>query len=397
MQYADTSWRLMFGRLCLLLLILPGTSFGHELPERVQIKILAQQQPQQFDLLLRIPLEALRDIDLPLHGPGYLDLPVSKRAIHDAVKVWIVDELAVFSGSTILPVSADTRVRVSLPADRSFEAYEDAVRHMNGPDLPRATELFWRQAMVDIWLRFKPESSAKGISVETNFAHLGKRTYTALEFVNQQGATFNYDYRGDSGRLPLEPGLLDVGADFAKRGLLGQFENLLQLGLLLVCLILPVPPGRSRMYLLGGLLAGETIALVISRFVADPLWLPAAAKVILAGVILIVALENILAFRHRFQYLYGLLAGLVYGLNMSFALSDSMQFAAAHRVGALLGFTLGIAAWLLVMVLVVFVLLDFVKRRLTSERILIVLLSALIAHSGLHWLRDSWDILTAYL
>ena len=47
-------------------------------------------------LLMRVQLEAMRDINFPLVGPGYLDIARADQALLDAANIWIVNDLVLY-------------------------------------------------------------------------------------------------------------------------------------------------------------------------------------------------------------------------------------------------------------------------------------------------------------
>jgi hypothetical protein len=87
--------------------------------------------------------------------------------------------------------------------------------------------------------------------------------------------------------------------------------------------------------------------------------------------------------------------GLVHGFGFSFALRESMQFAGGHLVAALLAFNggveLGQVAALAVMVPVVAFAFRYV-----DERVGAAVLSALVAHTGWHWMWERWERVARY-
>ena len=48
---------------------------AHEIPSRVTILAFVKPDAQRLRVLLRVPLESMRDIDFPLRGPGYRSQP----------------------------------------------------------------------------------------------------------------------------------------------------------------------------------------------------------------------------------------------------------------------------------------------------------------------------------
>ena len=52
----------------LLLLLLPSRPAAHEIPARVTILAFVKPEAERLRLVIRVPLEAMRDIDLPTRG-----------------------------------------------------------------------------------------------------------------------------------------------------------------------------------------------------------------------------------------------------------------------------------------------------------------------------------------
>ena len=48
--------------------------------------------------------------------------------------------------------------RVSLPSDRSFASYEQAIAHIDGAPLATDIDLYWNQAMLDVVLDYDIQS-----------------------------------------------------------------------------------------------------------------------------------------------------------------------------------------------------------------------------------------------
>ena len=134
----------------LLVLVVPSVPAAHEIPARVTILAFVKPEGQRLRLVVRVPLEAMRDMEFPLHGPGYLDIARVDALLPDAAKLWIADNVQLYEGDTRLVDARITAAHVSLPADRSFTDYESAVAHVTGAPLPEKTELAWQQAMMDV-------------------------------------------------------------------------------------------------------------------------------------------------------------------------------------------------------------------------------------------------------
>lgn len=73
-----------------------------------------------------------------------------------------------------------------------------------------------------------------------------------------------------------------------------------------------------------------------------------------------------------------------------------MQFAGSHLLTSLLAFNLGVEIGQLFVILLAVPLLNYFFRKIVAERMGTILLSALLAHSGWHWMSDRAAELFAY-
>ena len=110
-----------------LLLLGPSRTAAHEIPARVTVLVLVRPEGQNLRLLVRAPLEAMRDIQFPVRGTGYLDLSRSGPALADAARLWIADALELSENGRTLGSARITATRVSLPSDRSFDSWSHAL------------------------------------------------------------------------------------------------------------------------------------------------------------------------------------------------------------------------------------------------------------------------------
>ena len=52
---------------------------AHEIPADVKINAFVRPAGDRLELLIRVPLAAMREVDFPTRGPGYLDLARIER------------------------------------------------------------------------------------------------------------------------------------------------------------------------------------------------------------------------------------------------------------------------------------------------------------------------------
>ena len=88
--------------------------------------------------------------------------------------------------------------------------------------------------------------------------------------------------------------------------------------------------------------------------------------------------------------------GLVHGFGFSFALRETLQFAGSHLVTSLLAFNIGVELGQMLVLLVLIPALDLLFRYVVAERIGTIILSALVAHTGWHWMLERGERLSKF-
>jgi hypothetical protein len=97
----------------------PTRAGAHEIPIDVVIQAWLKPEDERLNLLVRVPLEAMRDLTFPTTGPGYLDLAASELMLEDAAQSWIANGIELYEGEERLEQKRVVDARVSLPADTS--------------------------------------------------------------------------------------------------------------------------------------------------------------------------------------------------------------------------------------------------------------------------------------
>jgi hypothetical protein len=69
-----------------------------------------------------------------------------------------------------------------------------------------------------------------------------------------------------------------------------------------------------------------------------------------------------------------------------------LQFAGAHLMSSLVAFNVGVELGQLLVVGVLWAVFRIVKM----ERLGVIVLSALVAHTGWHWMLERWEVLRKY-
>ncbi|HEX9886556.1 MAG TPA: hypothetical protein VGA70_08715, partial [Longimicrobiales bacterium] len=203
-----------------LLLALPRPAPAHEIPGDVTVRMFVKPEGTTLRVLVRVPLEAMRDYVFPETGNGYLDVDRARPLLRDAALQWIASYLAVLEDGRALPAAELVAVRASLPTDRSFGGWEDALAHVTGPPLSPGTALPWRQALLDVLFEYPIASAAAHFSLDPALAHLGVRTVTVLRFLPDEGAERAFQFAGDPGLVRLDPRWHQAALRFVALGFL---------------------------------------------------------------------------------------------------------------------------------------------------------------------------------
>ncbi len=88
--------------------------------------------------------------------------------------------------------------------------------------------------------------------------------------------------------------------------------------------------------------------------------------------------------------------GLIHGFGFSFALRQTLQFAGSHLLTSLLSFNIGVELGQLFVLVLLIPVLEFFFRYVIPERMGTIILSALVAHTGWHWMTERADRLRQF-
>jgi len=388
--------------LAAVLAILSTIVAGHEIPGDVTIQAWLKPEGQRLRFLVRVPLIAMRDMNYPTLGDmadGILDVSRADRTLHDAATVWVAEQVEMYEGDERLASPAVVAVRASLPSDRSFATYEEALAHINGPRLPDDTDLQWREGLLDVLFEYPIQSDRSRFAIISKLNRLGLRTVTVLRLVLPNGTVRAFDLHGDTGLVRLDPRWHQAALRFVALGFQHILDGTDHL-LFLFCLVVPFRRLRSLVAVVTAFTAAHSVTLIASAYgyAPDALWFPPLIETLIAASIVYMALENIAsansAFRNRWMIAFGF--GLVHGFGFSFALRQTLQFAGSHLLTSLLSFNIGVELGQLLVLVLLVPLLGVLFTYVIAERIGIVIVSALIAHTAWHWMTERWSVLRQF-
>ncbi len=380
-----------------LIVGIPSRPFAHEIPPSVALVAFVKPEPGHLRLLVRVPLEAIRDVDFPLRGAGYLDITRTTPLLGDAAKVWIADYVEMYENDRRLERGGIVATRVSLPSDRAFATYDAALASLTGPPLADSVDLPWQQAMLDVLLEYPIASPTAQFSIRPALAHLGIRTTTVLRFLPPNGSERAFEYLGDPGLVRLDPRWHQAALRFIALGF-GHILDGIDHLLFVLCLVIPFRRPRPLIAIITAFTVAHSITLIASAsgFAPDALWFPPLIEVLIALSIVYMAFENIAGPKLERRWIIAFAFGLVHGFGFSFALRQSLQFAGSHLATSLVAFNVGVELGQLFVLAIALPVLALLFRYVVAERVGTILMSALIAHTAWHWMLDRWSALRQY-
>lgn len=370
---------------------------AHEVPQRVAVRAFVQRDSLTLRLLVRVPLEAMRDVDFPIRDDGSLDLIRVRSLLADAAETWIVTSIAISADGALLPAPRITGARVALPGTRTFDTFAGARAEFQLP--PLASEVIqWKQALLDVTLEYTlPRADAK-LVLYPGFATLGIRTTSVLHIVSADGGDRVLTFDGNPESVALDPAWYQTAAQFVRDGfrhILGGIDHLL----FVICLVLPVRRWRSLITLVTAFTVAHSLTLGAAALGLTPtaLWFPPLVEVLIAASIVWLCIENVILPEERLARRWPLAFafGLVHGFGFSFALGETLQFAGGNLVTALAAFNAGIEFGQLMVLTCTLPVLWLLRRYVgvERERMITIVGSVLVAHTAWHWLTARADTL----
>jgi HupE/UreJ protein len=385
---------------------------AHEIPSDVRIQAFLQQNGSGLHLLVRLPVAStVNDIEWPARGP-LIDLASLPPATLEQAARWIASRVDLFEDDRQLESPRITGARLSLPSDTSFDAYEHAVAHVTGAPLSADVDLVTSQALVDVGLEYPLASVQSRVSISTRFETAGLRSVTVLRFrsgtsTGREGTSIGravpdvveraFQFHGNSGLVRLDPRWFQAASRFVVDGffhILGGVDHLL----FLLCLVIPFRRLGALVVIVTSFTVAHSVTLIASAYDMAPsaLWFPPLVEMLIAASIVYMALENIVAPALNRRWVVTFAFGLVHGFGFSFALRDSLQLAGSHVLTSLLSFNVGVEIGQLLVLALAIPALDALFRYGVPERIGTIVLSALVAHTGWHWMTERGGRLAQY-
>jgi hypothetical protein len=252
--------------------------------------------------------------------------------------------------------------------------------------------------LFDVLFEYPIQSDQSRFSIRPGLERLAARVVTVLRFLPPGGAVRAYEFPGDPGLVRLDPRWHQAAGRFIDLGFFHILDGTDHL-LFLLCLVIPFRRFRALVPVVTAFTVAHSLTLIASAYnlAPDGLWFPPLIETMIAISIVYMALENIVGgstTHRRWMMAFGF--GLVHGFGFSFALRETLQFAGSHLLTSLLSFNIGVELGQLLVLLVLIPLLDGLFRFVVAERMGTIILSALVAHTGWHWMLERGDRLRQF-
>jgi hypothetical protein len=372
--------------------LLAATASAHEYKLDAVMNAFVKIESDEAHLVIRVPLYLFKAAKFPVKN-AEIDTANSPPAIERAL-AGLQHDVVVFEDGQPLRASRAS-ARLSLPSDKSFESFEQAIRHVAEPITPD-TAIYIDQGYVDAHLRYPIGSPQSVFSVRTTAApELGSYLKLALRYLPPGEESRAMVLTSASGTVNLNPPWYSAATGFVKLGIAHILTGTDHL-LFLLCLVIPLRGWRQILAIITTFTVAHSFTLLGSAFGLAPTgtWFPPFVETAIAASIVYMALENIVGVDVGRRVLITGLFGLVHGFGFSYGLQENLQFAGVHLLVSLLAFNVGIEIGQILVLAVMLPVLAVIRRYLLPGRVGMIILSAIVAHVGWHWMTDRWEVLS---
>ncbi|MGB8436480.1 MAG: HupE/UreJ family protein [Burkholderiales bacterium] len=364
---------------------------AHEFKLDAVVNAFVKIEPGEAQLVVRAPLYLFKHVKFPVAG-AEIDVDKSAPAVERALSA-IQHDITLFEDERLLVASHATG-RLSLPSDRSFASYEQATHHVS-ESLERGTSIYIDQGYVDAQFTYSIRSPSAVFAIRTTAGpELGNALKLALRYMPLNEDSRAMVITSLSGTVALNPAWTHAAAGFIGLGIghiLTGYDHLL----FLLCLVIPLRGWRQILSVITVFTVAHSFTLLGTAFNLAPSgrWFPPFVETAIAASIVYMALENIMGVNLERRILITGLFGLVHGFGFSYGLQENFQFAGTHLLVSLFAFNVGIELGQILVLAVMLPALAVVRRYVLPGRIGMIILSAIVADTGWHWMIDRADVL----
>lgn len=364
----------------------PLVARPHDIPRESVMNAFVRVEARRAELVVRVPLLLLGSMSFPAAATRELDLASAGPAIERALGA-VGREIVLSDGGRVL-VPEPLAARLSLPSDRSFESYDEAVAHVRSAPAPR-TVIYADQGFFDAHYGYALPEGPVALSVETRVVRaLREHLVLALRY-SAGGDERAYRLTSLDGEVALDPRWWDAARSFARSGsrhILDGIDHLL----FLLCVVLPLRRPRALLGVVTSFTVAHSTTLFAAAYGLTPggEWFPPLVEVLIAASILYMAVENVLVAAPRRRWLVTGAFGLVHGFGFASALARDLQFAGDHLVVSLLAFNVGVELGQILALAAAIPALWLISRAPVLARHGTAVASVLAGHAAWHWLAE---------
>jgi hypothetical protein len=363
-----------------------GPARAHEFKLDAVISSFVTVEPGEAHLVVRAPLYLFKSAKFPVKNVE-IDVPQSGPALERALAA-LQKDIVLFEDGRPLTSSSATG-RLSLPSDKSFQRYDEALRHVAETVAPD-TQIYLDQGYVDAHISYPLQTANPDISIRTTAGpEFGDVLKLTVRYKPLDGQDRTLIMTSSSGTVSLDPTWLRAASSFVGLGMehiLTGYDHLL----FLLCLIIPLRGWRQILAIVTTFTVAHSFTLIGSAFHLGPggAWFPPFVEMSIAASIVYMALENIMGINFARRMLITGMFGLIHGFGFSYGLQENLQFAGTHLLVSLFAFNVGIEIGQLIVLALMLPALLVVRRYVLPGKVGMIILSSLVALTGWQWMTD---------
>ncbi len=373
--------------LIVLFAVFSGASArAHEFKLDAVINAFVTTEPGEAHLVVRAPLYLFKSAKFPVKD-AEVDVPQSEHAVARALAA-LQQDVALFEDGRRLTAS-NAIGRLSLPSDRSFQSYDEALRHVSEP-VATDTRIYIDQGYVDAHITYPLQAPNPELSLRSTAApELGDALKLTVRYKPLEGESRTLMLTARSGAVALNPTWWRAATGFVGLGMEHILTGVDHM-LFLLCLIIPLRGWRQILAIVTTFTVAHSFTLIGSAFQLAPggTWFPPFVETTIAASIVYMALENIMGIDFARRMLIAGIFGLVHGFGFSYGLQENLQFAGTHLLVSLFAFNIGIEIGQVLVLSLMLPALLVVRRYVLPGRVGMIILSSLVALTGWQWMLD---------